>query len=91
MPIHPLPRLVCTNIFDILVPLSTLDLLALIHSNYNTHSLYHFENPAIVAMKSDIVTFIHVKSIKVTSGFNLRIMKKIRQVALSYRNIKNKY
>jgi hypothetical protein len=25
-----------------------------------------------VATKSDIVTFIHVKSIKVTSGFNLR-------------------
>ena len=47
-----------------------------IHSNYNTHSLYHFENPAIVAIKSDIVTFIHVKSIKVTSGFNLRRIKK---------------
>ena len=27
-----------------------------------------------------IVTFIHVKSIKVTSGFNLRTMKKIRQM-----------
>jgi hypothetical protein len=52
---------------------------------------YHFENPAIAAMKSDIVTFIHVKSINATSGFNLRIMKKIRQVALSYRKIKNKY
>jgi hypothetical protein len=39
----------------------------------------------------DIVTFIHVKSIKVTSGFNFRIMKKIRQLALSYRKIKNKY
>ena len=24
--------------------------------------MYHFENPAIVAIKSDIVTFIHVKS-----------------------------
>ena len=54
-------------------------------------SLYHFEKPAIVAIKSDIVTSIHVKSIKVTSGFNLRIMKKIRQVALPYRKIKNKY
>ena len=82
MPIHPLPRLVCTNIFDILVPLSTLDLLALIHSNYNTHSLYPFENPAIVAMKSDIVTFIHIKSIKLTSGFNLRIINKIRHLAV---------
>jgi hypothetical protein len=38
--------------------------------------LYHFENPAIVAMKSGIVTFIHIKSIKVTSGFNLTIVKK---------------
>ena len=47
-----------------------------IHSNYNTHCLYHFENPAIVAIKSDIFTFIHVKSIKVTSGFNLRRIKK---------------
>jgi hypothetical protein len=53
--------------------------------------LYHFEKPAIVAINSDIVTFIHVKTIKVTSGFSLRIMKKIRQVALSYRKIKNKY
>ena len=35
-----------------------------------------FENSAIVAIKSDIVTFIHVKSIKVTSGFNLRRKKK---------------
>jgi hypothetical protein len=34
--------------------------------------LYHFENSAIVAEKSDIVTFIRVKPIKVTSGFNLR-------------------
>ena len=53
--------------------------------------MYHFENQAIAAMKSDIVIFIHVKSIKVTSGFNLRIMKKIRQVALSYRKLKIKY
>jgi hypothetical protein len=29
-----------------------------------------------VAIKSDIVTFFHVKSIKVTSGFNLRRKKK---------------
>ena len=36
-----------------------------------------FENSAIVAIKSYIVTFIHVKSIKVTSGFNLRRMKTI--------------
>jgi hypothetical protein len=44
-----------------------------------------------MAMKSDIVTFKHVKSIKVTSGFNLRKMKKICQVALSYKKSKNKY
>ena len=61
------------------------------HSNYCTHSLYHFEKPAIVATKSYIFIFMHVKPIKVTSGFNLRVMKKIRQVALSYRKIKNKY
>ena len=61
------------------------------HSNYNTPSLYHFENSAILAIKSDIVTFIHVKSIKVTSRFNLRKVKKFRQVALSYRKIKNKH
>ena len=61
------------------------------HSNYSTHSLYHFEKPAIVATKSYIFIFMHVKPIKVTSGFNLRVMKKIRQVALSYRKIKNKY
>ena len=35
-----------------------------------------FENSAIVAIKSDIVTFFHVKSIKVTSIFNLRKKKK---------------
>ena len=35
-----------------------------------------FKNSAIVAIKSDIVTFIQVKSIKVTSGFNLRKKKK---------------
>ena len=35
-----------------------------------------FENSAIVAIKSDIVTFIHVQSIEVTSGFNLRRKKK---------------
>ena len=51
-------------------------------SNYNTHSLYHFEKPAIVAIKSDIVTFIHVKLINVKSGFNLITMRKNHQVAL---------
>ena len=61
------------------------------HSNYSTHSLYHFEKPAIVATKSYIFIFMHVKPIKVTSGFNLRVLKKIRQVALSYRKINNKY
>ena len=60
----------------ILVSLSHWTYLLWIHSNYNTHCLYHFENPAIVAIKSDIVTFIHVKPIKVTSGFNLRRKKK---------------
>merc|ERR1711894_415177 len=46
------------------------------HSNYSTHSLYHFEKPAIVATKSYIFIFMHVKPIEVTSGFNLRVMKK---------------
>ena len=49
-----------------------------------------FENSANVAIKSDIVTFIHVRSIKVTSGFNLRRMKKILQRALTCKKIKNK-
>ena len=53
--------------------------------------MYLFKNLAIVAFKSDIVIFIHIKSIKMTSAFNLRVMKKIRQVALSYRKINNKY
>ena len=35
-----------------------------------------FENSAIEAIKSEIVTYFHVKSIKVTSGFNLRRKKK---------------
>ena len=35
-----------------------------------------FANSAIVTIKSDIVTFFHVKSIKVTSVFNLRRKKK---------------
>jgi hypothetical protein len=38
--------------------------------------LYNFENLAIVAVKSDIVNFIHGKSIKVTSGLNLIRIKK---------------
>ena len=42
---HNLKRLHCTE---------------LIGSN-STHSFYHFENPAIVAIKSDIVIFVHVK------------------------------
>ena len=46
------------------------------HSNYCTHSLYHFEKPAIVATKRYIFIFMHVKPIEVTSGFNLRVMKK---------------
>ena len=46
------------------------------HSNYSTHSLYHFEKPAIVATKSYIFIFMHVKPIEVTSGFNLIVMKK---------------
>ena len=46
------------------------------HSNYSTHSLYHFEKPAIVAKKCYIFIFMHVKPIEVTCGFNLRVMKK---------------
>jgi hypothetical protein len=38
--------------------------------------------------ESDIVTFIHVKSLKVKSGFNLRRMKKIRRMVLTCRKIK---
>ena len=41
-----------------------------------TYEVDLFKNSAIVAIKSDIVNFIQVKSIKVTSGFNLRRKKK---------------
>ena len=44
----------------------------------------NFENSAIEAIKSDKVTFIHVKSVIVTFGFNLRKLKKIRQMELAY-------
>ena len=45
-----------------------------------------FENFAVVAIKSDIVTFIHVKSIKVTSGFNLRGKKNPPDGAVMQKN-----
>ena len=44
-------------------------------SNYNTQSLYPIENSVIVALKSNTVTFLHVKSIKLISGFNLTNVK----------------
>ena len=47
-------------------------------SNYNTQSLYHFKNSVIVALKTDIVTFHTVKSLKVISGFNFKSEKSMR-------------
>ena len=46
-------------------------------SNYNTQNLYHFKNSVIVALKTDIVTFYIVKSLKVISGFNLIEVKNL--------------
>ena len=46
-------------------------------SYYYTHSLFYFINSAIVALKSDILTFYRCKSIQVISGFNLKRMEKI--------------
>ena len=45
-----------------------------------------FENYAFVAIKSDNVPFYTCKIIKVTSGFNLKKKKKIRQVAPTSKN-----
>ena len=44
-------------------------------SNYNTQSFYPIENSVIVALKSNIVTSLHVKTIKLISGFNLTNVK----------------
>ena len=44
-------------------------------SNYNTQN---FKNSVIVALKTDIVTFYIVKSLKVISGFNLIKVKNLR-------------
>ena len=53
-------------------------------------AITYFENSTIVAIKNYIVTFLHVKSIKLTSVIKLRRMKKIRQMVLTCRKIKNK-
>ena len=42
---------------EILRPASHWTYFMQILSNYNTKSLYHFENLVIVALKSDIFTF----------------------------------
>ena len=66
----------------------TLDLLALIPFKLQHSHLYHFEKSAIEAIKSDKVTFIQVKSINVTSGFNLRKLKKSDRRSWHTENLK---
>ena len=61
-----------------------------IFSNYNTKSLYHIENSVIKALKSDI---FHSYTCEINIGdiwLQFEKLKKLRQMALSYRNIKNK-
>ena len=60
-------------------------------SNYNTKSLYHIENSVIEALKSDIFTFYTCEINKGDIWLQFEKLKKLRQMALSYRNIKNKY
>ena len=60
-------------------------------SNHNTQSLYHFENSVIVALKSDIFTFYICQINKGDIWLQFEKLKKNRQMALSYRNSKNKY
>ena len=60
-------------------------------SYYNTKSLFHIENSAIKALKSDI---FHSYACKINIGdiwLQFEKLKKICHMALSYRNIKNKY
>ena len=59
-------------------------------SNYNTKSLYHIENSLIMALKSDI---FHSYTCEINISdiwLQFEKLKKLRQMALSYRNIKNK-
>ena len=61
-------------------------------SNYNTHSLYHFENSAIVAWKNnDIVTFYTCQMNKGDIWHQFKKYDKFCQMALLYRNIKTQY
>ena len=60
-------------------------------SNYNTKSLYHIENSVIRALKIDI---FHSYTCEINIGdiwLQFEKLKFFRQMALSYRNIKNKY
>ena len=76
----------CDNMF-------TLDLLSLFPFKLLHSQLVSFWKTSHCGYKKLYFHFYacQTKPIKVTSGFNLRVMKKIRQVALSYRKIKNKY
>ncbi len=59
-------------------------------SNYNTKSLYHIENSVIEALKSDILTFYTCEINKGDIWPQFEKLKKLRQMELSYRDIKNK-
>ena len=60
-------------------------------SYYHTHSLYHFINSAIVAIKSDIVTFYRCLINAGDIWLQFKKSEKNRQMALRYKKIKNKY
>ena len=78
LPVHPV----------IMIPHWTYFMQIL--SNYNTKSLYHIENSVIKALKSDI---FHSYTCEINIGdiwLQFEKLKKLRQMALSYRNIKNK-
>ena len=60
-------------------------------SNYNTKCLYRIENSVIEALKSDVSIFYTYEINKGDIWLQFEKLKKLRQMALSYRNIKNKY
>jgi hypothetical protein len=60
-------------------------------SNCNIKSLYHIENSVIEALKSDIFTFYAYEINKGDIWLQFEKLKKLRQMALSFKNNKNKY
>ena len=77
--------------FQCRTPLAHWTYFMQILSNYNTKSLYHIENSVIEALKRDISTFYTCEINKGDIWLQFEKLKKIHQMVLSYRNIKNKY